>query len=167
MNKLGIVSTVLAICALLLASYLLVEKDKIGYIENVKVFDKFEYKKELESKLKAEFSERKNRVDSLYLDLKKAIAVYEKTGNAQDLRLKKEVFEMVNQELEEEQAEASSKYDAQIWTQINQYVKEYGETHGYDYIMGANGSGSLMYCKESENITDEVIAFINKKHKGK
>jgi outer membrane protein len=57
--------------------------------------------------------------------------------------------------------------ETKIWTQLNQYITEYGKTKDYEYILGANGSGSLMYADSTLNITEEVTAFANKKYSGK
>ena len=65
-----------------------------------------------------------------------------------------------------ENAQKQQEYTSQIWTQINTYVKEYGQQNDYSYILGANGSGSIMYGLESQNITDVVIEFVNKKYEG-
>lgn len=37
---------------------------------------------------------------------------------------------------------------------------------GYRYIFGAEGSGVLMYADERNNITKEVIEYINARYKG-
>ena len=63
-----------------------------------------------------------------------------------------------------EQQELSSRYTADIWKRINHYVSDYGKTEGYDFIFGATGDGGLMYANDVNDITDEVILYLNKKY---
>ena len=58
-------------------------------------------------------------------------------------------------------------FTSEVWAFINDGIKEYGDTHGYDFIFGATGDGSLMFARESTNVTDSVIQFINRKYSGK
>ncbi len=60
----------------------------------------------------------------------------------------------------------SEQYTADIWRQINQWVNEFGEQEGYDFVLGAAGNGSLMYANEANDITNKTILFVNKKYQG-
>ena len=76
-----------------------------------------------------------------------------------EYHIKKETFDGQNQEL-------TQKYDEQVWLRINQYVKEFGEKKGYDYLLGANGTGSLMYSAEKNDVTKELLEYMNSSYKG-
>ena len=62
---------------------------------------------------------------------------------------------------EQRYAETSQEYYSLIWDRLNTYIGEYGQDNDYVYIFGANGDGSVMYAADSENITEEIIAFVN------
>jgi outer membrane protein len=68
---------------------------------------------------------------------------------------------------EDELAKKTSESLEQIWNQLNSYVQEYGQEHGYDYILGATGDGGIMYASEAKNLNEEVISYINDKYNGK
>jgi outer membrane protein len=58
------------------------------------------------------------------------------------------------------------KYNEGIWKQINVYLKEYGTEHGYSFIYGANGNGSIMFADSTLEISKDVIPYLNKRYSG-
>ena len=53
-----------------------------------------------------------------------------------------------------------------IVSQMRNYIKEYGKKKGYDYIYGTGDAASVLYAKDSYDITDEMIKEFNGKYKG-
>ena len=47
---------------------------------------------------------------------------------------------------------------------VNDYIKEYGKSKGYTFILGANGSGNIAYAHESRDITAKIIEGLNKQY---
>jgi outer membrane protein len=60
------------------------------------------------------------------------------------------------------QREGQVKLDS-IVTEVKEFVKEYGESNGYTFILGANEAGSVMYGAKANDITDEVLEALNGK----
>lgn len=50
-----------------------------------------------------------------------------------------------------------------VLNQINAFVIEYGNEHGYDMIFGSTANGNLLYSKTAYNITDDVLKELNNK----
>jgi outer membrane protein len=146
-------------------------KPKFGFIVLGEVFEKFDLTTELTSKLKRTQLARQKTVDSLEIKLKllsKKIEE-EKGKNKEDIRLfeiERDGYMKWKRQSEEDGDSQTKLYDKQIRNQMSQYVMEYGKQNGYKYIFGNDGNGSLMYGVEAENLTKEVIEFINKKYKG-
>lgn len=140
-------------------SYLSITQQKVksGFVVNKTIFEQFNGKKEMEAKLISVLGKDKKVVDSLAF-------LYE--NNLLDPPSELIYREKSNQVKMKEQ-EFSSQYSNRIWVQINQYIEEYGREHGYDYIHGAIGNGSLMFAKESNDITEELIIYMNEKYEGK
>src|SRR5690606_31481631 len=78
-----------------------------------------------------------------------------------------EIYNIKRQQFDQMNAEQAEEYDKQIYSQINQYIEDYGKDHNYLYILGANGSGSILYAKERHDLTQELINYINEKYAGK
>lgn len=62
------------------------------------------------------------------------------------------------------QQESQAAIDSVI-TEVKAKVKAYGESNGYDFIYGQNDAGSIMYGKEEYDVTEDVIATLNKSSK--
>jgi outer membrane protein len=60
------------------------------------------------------------------------------------------------------QREGQVKLDS-IVTEVKEFVKEYGKSNRYTFILGANEAGSVMYGAEANDITDEVLEALNGK----
>ena|SRR5687767_8799414 len=144
---------------------------KTGYVDLSKVLSEFKLKQELEQKLTSITEKRNMIIDSLEFELKiisKQLS-QEKSSDKNKISVfeikKEEYFEKKNF-FNDDNTRLAKQYDEQIFTQLNQYVKDFGENNGYAYILGADGSGVLMYSDQTMNITEEVNKYINARYKG-
>lgn len=147
------------------------QADRTAYVNPAELYEAFGMRKELESKLMVNQQQKKNMLDSLMTNMQSLqvqLSQEKHPANEQiklfelmqrDYMLKQEQFQRENEEM-------TNKYVAEIYGHINEYVAEYGRTKGYKYIYGANGQGSLMYAEEGDNITSEVIIYINERYNG-
>lgn len=142
------------------------KKDKIVYVDNVELFAGFKMKLELEKKYKEVESVRKSILDSIYNEIKIKVEL-NKNIDKESLSLLKKEFLMKKDIFEKENSETMTQYNEQIWNQLNEYSKQFGEEMHYDFILGANGQGVLMYAKNSNNVTKELLDYANKKFNGK
>ncbi len=169
LKGLGVVAIIFVSVAI---SYLLPKGDaKIAYIDLSKVFEKFEFKNELEKKLVKTRELRKEKLDSLEFELN-VMSKQLQSENSKDsekiglFQAKRDYYFQKKQEFEEDNSALVAQYDAQILKQLTQYVTDFGKEYEYTYIFGADGNGTIMYGKEKNNITEEVITYINDKYKG-
>lgn len=150
------------------AGFLFQRGDSTAYIDTAKLYNDFEMKKELEKKVTEVQLGRKAQLDSLKLSLvslsRKTNPSMEDRANLQALENK---YHNMQQQFEAENSKIVQYYSNQIWTQINQYIRDYGKQEGYTYIYGGDGSGTIMYAQEKRNITAEVLNYINARYKGK
>jgi outer membrane protein len=174
MNKRNNIIIVLLAAGLLSTLLFLFFKpgEKTGYVDLNKLFSEFKMKKELEVQLEKIKSSRKNILDSLEFNLKVLITKIDAEGqkdktHLQEFEWRKQEYLEKKKKFEEDNDAVGKQYDQQIISQMNQYVKDYGNKHGYTYIFGADGSGFLMFSKDAKNITDEVREYINERYKGK
>jgi outer membrane protein len=141
---------------------------KIGYVEVNTLYDGFTFKKELESKLLNVKEMRKHLLDSLELRLRVMAGQLNegRVKDATEFEASRQDFLTKKKSFEEDNDQMTSSYSSQVMKQLNQYVQQYGKEHGYTYILGADGAGSLMFADEAENVTKEVMDFLNKKYSG-
>jgi outer membrane protein len=146
-------------------------KPKTGYVVISEVYNNFDFKKEMEKKFEVTKNAREKILDSIKLEIK---LIENKVLRSRKIKPSDTIgyHEMINdylskkQTFDEDNTTLSQKYDEQIVTQLNQYIKDFGEAYHYTYIFGTGGNGTLMYAKESENISKDVTEYINKKYKG-
>ena len=167
------------ITALLLQSgafmYFIITKPKVGYVEIGKVYNEFKLKKELDKQLENVVNKRKLATDSLELELTMLSSKLQSIGEkakefpelAKTFEYKRQNYLMRKQSFAKDNEALTLQYEEQIFTQVNQYMKEYGSQMGYAYIFGADGSGNLMYAEDASNITGEVSKYIDQKYLGK
>ncbi|HSH68252.1 MAG TPA: OmpH family outer membrane protein [Bacteroidia bacterium] len=148
------------------------QNGKLAWININKTYNEFVFKKELETKLATTQQVRKKIIDSLEFELK-VLSREIKAEEGKDknkisvFETKREHYIGKKNELDEDNAVLEKQYNDQIINQLNQYLKDYGKEQGFRYIFGTDGSGSLMYAVEGDEITEDAIKYINEKYKGK
>lgn len=159
---------ILAVTALVLGFY---DKDKTVYIDTGKIYAEFELTRELNKNLEAVVKARNVRLDSLYEQARLlSIEIKAEQGNKEKMKkfkMLEEEYTYKKQKSDEENRALTSEYNDKIWGQLNQYIKDYGKSKNYAYILGANGQGSVMYAKDANNITEDVLKYVNEKYAGK
>lgn len=143
---------------------------KTGYVNLMKVFESFTGKKELENKLQQETWGNQKYLDSLSLDLQGFAEQMEKYPANDQLRQqvveKQQQLNTTKARIDQYTSNRHQQLTEQVWSQINQYVKDYGKEKEYDYIFGADGAGTLMYGSENKDLTESIIKYLNNKYEG-
>jgi outer membrane protein len=170
-NKYIVIGISILLLLTIILTYLIYKEPNYAYVEINVLYKDFTYKIELQKKVESLQLNRKNILDSLEFELKLLSRKIDNEENQNKSRIdtffiKKNQFLTLKQDFSNEIDQLSETYDNQIYQQISQYVFDYGKIHDYTYIFGATGSGSIMYADERENITIEVLDYINKRYKG-
>ena len=174
-NKTNKIVLVLAVVVLLLSIaviYLFTKKEKIVYVDSVVLFEEYKMKKDFQKRIELKKVAYQKILDSTKLGLKMQFEsmvtrkVKEGTSEANNYLRAEQLYFMKEKEYTEEIETLSADYTTQVWKQLNQYVKEYGEKNSYDFIFGAKGDGNLMHAKPSVDITESVLNYVNAKYEG-
>lgn len=140
---------------------------KQSYVDLNRLYNEFEYRKILESQLKKSLSVEQQRLDSLGLEIetfeRKAQSVQITESQAQSYYSLKSRFNDHQHDFNEMEQELVEQYDAKLWSQLNQYVKDYCSANEVDFLFGANGSGVIMYADSSLDVTDNLIEYANRR----
>ncbi|MBA3682858.1 MAG: OmpH family outer membrane protein [Bacteroidetes bacterium] len=139
---------------------------KMGFITTAKVFDEFALKKELEVDLKKIQLTKQAFLDSIKL---KVQTMALKSNDALDPEINeyKKLYLIKEKQFNDESEELFQQYNDKIWKQLNQYIEDFGKEYKFDYVFGSAGQGNIMYASSGENLTDEVIKYVNGKYTGK
>lgn len=147
------------------------EQQKIAYIDNAKVVNEFQKKVDFEKTFKVKVDAFNKKADSFGL----AIQIEAKLFQAKEAKMSKknanaeyqaliEKKQMQDYQLQGEEQSLQVEGQKQIDTLIKEvkaFVKDYGKSNGYTYILGANDAGSVMYGTEANDITQTVIDALN------
>lgn len=151
------------------------EGPKIGYVDNVKLINEYQEKKDIEANLKAKIAQYEKRRDSLgqafQLEIKDA-EIKAANMSQTDLQKLQQEFQqkeqILTQRLQFEQGQISQEsrtLNDSLKNKVIKFVKDYGKENGYDYILGSNEGGSVMFGKEEENLTEILLEKLNEQYK--
>lgn len=146
-------------------------RPKTYYIDLQKVYNEFELKKELEKKLTAMVSITQEHLDSMELQARVINSTIQQNPSDKQMinqyNMLAEMYAAKSEEFSNQKQQVAKDYDDQIWGQLNEYIKQYGKENNCDFILGGTGDGSVMYSKESKDITDRIIKYVNEQYQGK
>lgn len=177
MNKLSFWAAVIAI-VISISTFLFVNpSSKQVYVDVNKLIDGYKRTKVVRADFEIKAKTLNANVDSLMGDWQNELKIYEKERSkmsTKELELKQELLgnkqQQINnyqQAVQKQIQEEDKKATQTIVNDINDYVKEYGKKHKYTIILGASGSGNIMYASEGADLTDDILKGLNKEFDGK
>ena len=146
-------------------------QDKIAFVDNTKLLNEYQEKKDIESKLKEQISKYEKKRDSISQAFQLEAKNFEAQAQnlAQNVAQKKynelmQKSQILQQHLQQEehkiQLESQTQMDS-LLTKVKKFIKEYGKEKGYTFILGANEGGSVLYGNEKKDITNELVKSLN------
>ena len=141
----------------------LFEQDKFAHINTEKVFNSFSLTQEYQSRISNLNQSRKSILENLQLRLQ----------DMESRNVSRDSLQMAFNQLKEKEATFAEdeqreiqQYNDQVLTQLKQYIQDFCEERGYTYLFSSGESGNLLGANPEVEVTEELIAFINKKYKG-
>lgn len=150
---------------------------KTAYIDTEKMMEDCIECKDITEKYKAKGEEIGKKFEVEEANFKAEAASFEQNARANgqawaqqkgaELSKKQQYLEYTAQQVSQQlQMQHASEMDS-VKKSIREVIKTYGKEKGYDYIFGTGDSPSVLYAKDSYDITKEVTELINEKYKGK
>lgn len=133
-------------------------------------YDYFKRKKsEFETRQKnidAELERMANALQNEYVSLQKKAQngeLSQSEGEAAQQRLMQKQNELENkrQSLGSKYLKDQEDFNKEIHDNLHEYIKEYNEEAGYDYILSYSKDGSILYANDALDITQEVVKGMN------
>jgi outer membrane protein len=166
MKYLNIANSILVLLLVAYVLFTLINKNQpVVYVDTASIYNSFEMKKDFETKLIAEQEYKNSILDSLQNQIE-LISQFEKDKKEKGNKISQlqKNYKTKYEQFETDNITKSQKYNEQIWGRINEYIKEYAIENNHEIILGANGTGSLMYANNKIDITENVIKYINSKY---
>ena len=151
--------------------------DKVAFVDNSKLLNDYQEKKDIEAKLKGQISAYERKRDSISMAFQTVARAFDAQAKTlpQNVAQKKynelmQKSQILQQHLQQEeqkiQMESQTQMDS-LLSKVKKNIKEYGKQKGYTFILGANDGGSVLYGTEKKDITKEVTEYLNNQYKGK
>lgn len=156
-------SFILAIASCSISIYLLQQKKSICFVDNGKLYDGFTLKKEYEKQIEKLRMSRKNMLDSIEFSIKQ----FESRNLENESKFAQEYYMEKAKQFEEDEENLLAEYNQQIWKRLNQYAIDFAKEKNVDILLGASGNGNLLFGNEKIDLTNDLIAYSNKKYNGK
>ena len=147
------------------------QKQKTGFVNTEKVVKEYKEMSSVQDKYGKMNDSMMAQLQKQAQNYQAQVQDYQKNMNTMSTtaRSKKEEELMTQrQQLQQEQQMRSQQLQQESQTAIDsviakvkKQVKTYGEENGYDYIYGQNDAGSIMFAKDSYDLTEEVIKALN------
>ncbi|BAO75561.1 OmpH family outer membrane protein [Winogradskyella sp. PG-2] len=153
------------------------EQQKIAFVDNTKVVNEFKKKVDFEAKFKTKIEAYNKKADSLNQAIQMEAQMFQTRAvkmsqtkqeqEYQGLLQKKQMqdYQLGNEE-KALQAEGQKQIDTLV-KEVKAFIKDYGKTNGYTFILGSNEAGSVLYGAEATDITETILAALNKKEEAK
>jgi outer membrane protein len=133
--------------------------------------EKIDIQDKLQAKIKAYEHRRDSIRQAFQLEINEAELKSRKMSKAniqklsQELQQKDQIISQRDQfEQQQISQESKAKNDSLI-KKVRNFVKDYGVKHGYDFILGSNEAGSVMYGKPESDLTQTILDEINAAYK--
>jgi len=153
------------------------QQQKIGFVDNSELINEYQERKDVEAKLNTKIEAFKIRTDSLRsafeLEIKEAELKARKLSQSaiqklsQDLQNKEQVLSQRVQFEQQQIAQESQTLNDSIINRVKDFVEAYGKLNNYNYILGSNEAGSVLYGEEASDLTQEILEALNESYRSK
>jgi outer membrane protein len=148
---------------------------KTAYVDTSRLLEESTEAKDIEAKYKAKSEEMGKELDIEVTRFKSDAADFKKNAMANgqawaqqkgaELQEREQRLTYAQQGmLQQLQQESSVEMDSLVKL-YKKIIKDYGKEKGYDYIYGTGEAASILYAKDSYDISKEVIKLVNDKYK--
>lgn len=171
---LGIVSFIGLLAVL---TYILITPQKLVYVDSAKLLNNYKGMTDARDAYQKKAASWKANVDTLTQEVQKQIMDYERGSSRMTAKERQLTEELIRtkqkqlidyqQALNNQAQQEDAKMTGEVITQVNAYLKKYGESKGYQIIMAATEYGNIAYANEALDVTDEVLEGLNQEYAGK
>jgi outer membrane protein len=151
------------------------QTQKIGFVDNSKLINEYQEKIDIQDKLQAKIKTYEAKRDSIrqafQLEINEAELKSRKMSQAdlqklsQELQQKDQVIAQRDQFEQQQIAQESQAQNDSLIKKVRNFVKDYGTKNGYDFILGSNEAGSVMYGNETSDLTQVILEALNAAYK--
>lgn len=149
---------------------------KIGFVNNSTVINDYQEKKDLETKYQVKEESFRKRADSIgrafQIEVQSTQSIAQKSSQQKAQELMgglQQKQQLLQQQMQFEQQELTQDFQNDIDSvivKVKDFVKDYGITNGYTYILGTSDAAStVMYGTDENDLTKTILDALNANYK--
>ena len=164
----------LAVVFLTIISLTACQQQKIGFVDNSVLVNEYQERKDVEASLNTKIEAFKTRTDSLRsafeLEIKEAELKARKMSQSaiqklsQELQQKEQLLSQRVQFEQQQIAQESQKLNDSIINRVKAFVQDYGKSNNFNFILGSNEAGSVLYGEEASDLTQGILKALNENY---
>ena len=176
-SQLPLVLSGVAVAAAIVAVVLSLSVEKIGVVRTADLVSKYKGMEDARQAFEEQQQGWQSEIDTLESDFRKSVTELNEEWGKLSKSEQEKRRELVgaqeqnlvrySQTLEARIQEEEGRLIEGVLSQVNDAVREYAESEGYDVIYGATIEGSILHSEESLDITDELIEVLNRAYHAK
>lgn len=148
---------------------------KTAYIDTSKLMEESTEAKDIEAKYKAKAAEMGAELKAEAAKFEAEAASFKKNAMANgqawaqqkgaELQQREQQLQYAQQGMMQQlQGESGTEMDSLV-KKYKKMFKDYGKEKGYDYLLGTGEAATVLYAKDSYDVTKDVIKLVNDKYK--
>lgn len=168
--------------ALVCIAFTSCEKQKIGFVDNGTIINDYQEKKDVEAKFQIKEEAFRKKADSVgqafQIEAQQGQAEAQKLAQKNNRKKAEELMlglqqkqQKLQQEMQTEQQVLTQAFQTEIDSVIatvKTFVKGYGKTNNYTYILGtSDAAATVMYGSEKNDLTQTILEALNAKYNKK
>ncbi len=175
-KSLIVVSALIVIGFLASGFFMFNKKAPMAYVDTAILLNQYQGMIDAKQEYQVNTEQWKANVDTLGMELERAIKKYEEdraTLSNKEKKLTEELLTKQQQEFIQYQKaiqgkmnEEDEKLTTGVLNQVNAYIKEFGKDHNYSMILGTTTGGNILYADDAYDVTQEVLDGLNKQYSG-
>jgi len=164
----------LAVVFLTIISLTACQQQKIGFVDNSVLINEYQERKDVEASLNTKIEAFKTRTDSLRsafeLEIKEAELKARTMSQSaiqtlsQELQQKEQLLSQRVQFEQQQIAQESQKLNDSIINRVKAFVQDYGKSNNFNFILGSNEAGSVLYGEEASDLTQGILKALNENY---
>lgn len=150
---------------------------KTAYIDTSKLMEDYNEAKELNEKYKTKGEVMDRELEVTAKNLKAEMNSFQQNAMAKgqawaqqkgaELQQRQQQLQYTQQGMLQQLQQESGKETDSLVKKVKQFIKDYGKEKGYDYIYGTGDAATVLYAKDTYDITGELTKVLNEKYAGK
>ncbi len=178
-NYIGVLNLILSAAVLVILALIIsgtIETQRIRYVRSSDLVYNYAGMNEAQNSFNRKKAGWQARIDTLkaeyeaewsrYIQQVENLSEQKRTEKEKSLAIQRERVLDYSQNLAKRSQEEEQVMLEGVLNQINSFTRSYAIEKGYDLVYGTTSGGSLLYGKESLDITDELLAALNKHYRG-